>query len=180
MYLLFLILLIKKEVRYNWSVAMESAIDSSFFWGYLVTQIPGGFLASAFPANRIFGASIASSSFLNCLVPGALYFDPSLLIIVRVMQGLVEVSDFKNIFIFYLKNELFIYTYTYVQGVTYPACHGIWRFWAPPMERSRLATFAFSGSYAGVVIGLPMSGLLAGYVSWQAPFYFYSVMGLVW
>lgn len=66
------------------------------------------------------------------------------------------------------------------QGVTYPACHGIWRFWAPPLERSRLATMAFSGSYAGVVIGMPLSGILAEHISWQAPFYFYSILGLTW
>lgn len=66
-----------------------------------------------------------------------------------------------------------------LKGVTYPACHGIWRFWAPPLERSRLATIAFSGSYAGVVIGLPVSGYLAG-LSWQAPFYFYSSVGFTW
>jgi len=33
----------------------------------------------------------------------------------------------------------------FLQGVTYPACHGIWRHWAPPIERSRLATLAFCG-----------------------------------
>ncbi|CAB0006143.1 unnamed protein product [Nesidiocoris tenuis] len=46
------------------------------------------------------------------------------------------------------------------EGVTYPACHGIWRYWAPPLERSRLATIAFCGSYAGVVLGMPLSGML--------------------
>lgn len=66
------------------------------------------------------------------------------------------------------------------KGVTYPACHGIWRFWAPPLERSRLATMAFSGSYAGVVLGMPMSGILTGWISWQAPFYFYGVVGVIW
>ena len=34
---------------------------------------------------------------------------------------------------------------THIQGVTYPACHGIWRHWAPPLERSRLATMSFCG-----------------------------------
>lgn len=71
---------------------MESAIDSSFFWGYLVTQIPGGFLASMFPANRIFGAAIISSACLNMFVPLSIYFNPIILIIVRILQGLVEVS----------------------------------------------------------------------------------------
>ncbi|XP_015379005.1 PREDICTED: vesicular glutamate transporter 2.1-like [Diuraphis noxia] len=57
------------------------------------------------------------------------------------------------------------------QGVTYPACHGIWRHWAPPLERSRLATIALCGSYAGVVVGMPLSGTLIDWFSWEAPFY---------
>ncbi|UYV73767.1 SLC17A6 [Cordylochernes scorpioides] len=67
-----------------------------------------------------------------------------------------------------------------VQGVTYPACHGIWRHWAPPMERSRLATMAFCGSYAGAVLGMPLSGILTDYISWQACFYFYGCLGILW
>nr|CAG4637745.1 EOG090X04X8 [Chydorus sphaericus] len=67
-----------------------------------------------------------------------------------------------------------------VEGVTYPACHGIWRWWAPPLERSRLATLAFCGSYAGAVVGMPLSGWLTDGISWQAPFYFYGVFGLIW
>lgn len=82
-----------QSVKYNWTVAMESAVDSSFFWGYLVTQVPGGFLASMFPANRIFGTAIAISAFLNLLVPGAMMLHPTVVILVRVLQGLVEVSD---------------------------------------------------------------------------------------
>jgi len=31
------------------------------------------------------------------------------------------------------------------KGVTYPAAHGIWRWWAPPLERSTLATISFTG-----------------------------------
>ncbi|XP_044734468.1 vesicular glutamate transporter 1-like [Chrysoperla carnea] len=142
-------------VRFNWTVGVESAVDSSFFWGYLVTQVPGGFLASAYPANRIFGTAIACSSFLNLLVPGAMALSPTAVICVRILQGLVE-------------------------GVTYPACHGIWRFWAPPLERSRLATLAFCGSYAGVVLGMPLSGILSGWISWRAAFYFYGVFGIIW
>ena len=35
-----------------------------------------------------------------------------------------------------------------LQGVTYPACHGMWAKWAPPLERSRLATTSFCGKWA--------------------------------
>lgn len=60
-----------------------------------------------------------------------------------------------------------------VQGMGYPAMHGVWRHWAPPMERSKLATTAFAGSYAGAVLGLPLSAWLVSYVGWSAPFYTY-------
>lgn len=85
------------QVKFNWTVGTESALDSSFFWGYLVTQVPGGFLASLYPANKIFGTAIAISSFLNLLVPGALKVDPIVDMGVQVLKGLVEVSKMKNL-----------------------------------------------------------------------------------
>lgn len=84
-------------VQFNWTVGMESALDSSFFWGYLVTQVPGGFLASLYPANKIFGIAIAISSFLNLLVPGALKIDPIIDMGVQVLKGLVEVSKIEKL-----------------------------------------------------------------------------------
>uniref|UniRef100_T1JUN7 Major facilitator superfamily (MFS) profile domain-containing protein n=2 Tax=Tetranychus urticae TaxID=32264 RepID=T1JUN7_TETUR len=139
----------------DWTPETVGVVDSSFFWGYIVTQIPGGFLAAKYPANRVFGTAIATSAFLNLLLPGAAYFGYGMFMIIRILQGLVE-------------------------GVTYPACHGIWRHWAPPIERSRLATLAFCGSYAGAVLGLPISGMLTEWLGWQACFYFYGVVGCFW
>lgn len=106
--------------EFDWTPETIGVVDSSFFWGYILTQIPGGFLAARYPANRVFGTAIATSAFLNMLLPGAAKLHFTAVMFVRILQGLVE-------------------------GVTYPACHGIWRHWAPPMERSRLATLAFCG-----------------------------------
>lgn len=55
--------------------------------------------------------------------------------------------------------------------MTYPCIHAVWARWAPPLERSRLATIAFSGSYAGTVVSMPVCGLLATYVGWESIFY---------
>ncbi|GIX72429.1 vesicular glutamate transporter 1 [Caerostris extrusa] len=92
--------------------------------------------------------------------------------VVEVSDDVVEVSDDdveKNTLKYFpSKSNL-----KKSKGVTYPACHGIWKFWAPPMERSRLATIAFCGSYAGAVVGMPLSGMLTDYISWQACFYVY-------
>jgi ACS family sodium-dependent inorganic phosphate cotransporter-like MFS transporter 6/7/8 len=141
--------------EFHWSPETIGYVDASFFWGYIITQLPGGFLASRFPANRLFGTAIFISSCLNMLIPAATELDPVAVIFVRVIQGLVE-------------------------GVTYPSCHGIWRYWAPPLERSRLATLAFCGSYGGAVLGMPVSGYLAQWVGWWAPYYFYGVCGIIW
>lgn len=81
----------------NWTVAVESHVDSSFFWGYLVTQIPGGFIASKFPANKIFGLSIVSSATLHLFVPFAMtLMHGHVVICVRVLQGLFEVCSPTN------------------------------------------------------------------------------------
>jgi len=61
------------------------------------------------------------------------------------------------------------------QGVTYPSIHAVWSHWAPPLERSRLATIAFSGSYFGTVISLPLSGMLAEYMGWPYIFYLFGM-----
>ncbi|MFH4977021.1 hypothetical protein AB6A40_003730 [Gnathostoma spinigerum] len=58
--------------------------------------------------------------------------------------------------------------------------HGVWRHWAPPMERSKLATTAFAGAYLGVMLGLPVSAYLVTYIDWSAPFYFFGVSGIIW
>jgi len=140
---------------FTWTPETIGFVDASFFWGYIVTQIPGGFLAAKVSPTKLFGAAIACSSCLNMLIPTATEISPVCVICVRVLQGLVE-------------------------GVTYPSCHGIWRWWAPPLERSRLATLAFCGSYGGAVLGMPISGFLADQVGWYAPFYFYGCAGIVW
>ena len=75
--------------EFHWSPETIGYVDASFFWGYIITQLPGGFLASKFPANRLFGTAIFLSSCLNLLIPAATKLDPRAVIVVRVMQGLV-------------------------------------------------------------------------------------------
>uniref|UniRef100_A0A8D0HGM4 Solute carrier family 17 member 6 n=1 Tax=Sphenodon punctatus TaxID=8508 RepID=A0A8D0HGM4_SPHPU len=142
--------LIKEKAKFNWDPETVGMIHGSFFWGYIVTQIPGGYIASRLAANRVFGAAILLTSTLNMLIPSAARVHYGCVIFVRILQGLVE-------------------------GVTYPACHGIWSKWAPPLERSRLATTSFCGSYAGAVIAMPLAGILVQYTGWSSVFYVYGM-----
>nr|AIT55234.1 vesicular glutamate transporter 3 [Taeniopygia guttata] len=147
--------IIKEKAKFNWDPETVGMIHGSFFWGYIITQIPGGYISSRLAANRVFGAAILLTSSLNMLIPSAARVHYGCVIFVRILQGLVE-------------------------GVTYPACHGIWSKWAPPLERSRLATTSFCGSYAGAVIAMPLAGILVQYTGWSSVFYVYGSFGIVW
>lgn len=105
---------------------------------------------------RVFGFAIVATSFLNMLIPSAARVHFGCVIIVRIFQGLVEVRDssrkaLKQQTVTTKMNICFtqkLYQgvfFPILQGVSYPACHGIWAKWAPPLERSRLATTAFCG-----------------------------------
>uniref|UniRef100_A0A8C7YJK5 Vesicular glutamate transporter 1 n=1 Tax=Oryzias sinensis TaxID=183150 RepID=A0A8C7YJK5_9TELE len=149
------LLLKTPKAQFEWDPETVGMIHGSFFWGYIVTQIPGGFICQKFAANRVFGFAIVATSCLNMLIPSAARMHFGCVIIVRIFQGLVE-------------------------GVSYPACHGIWAKWAPPLERSRLATTAFCGSYAGAVIAMPLAGILVQYSGWSSVFYVYGSFGVMW
>ncbi|XP_078272695.1 vesicular glutamate transporter 3 isoform X2 [Rhinoraja longicauda] len=144
-----------EKPQFNWNPEIVGLIHGSFFWGYIVTQIPGGFISNNFAANRVFGIAIFLTATLNMLIPSAARTHFGCVLFVRILQGLVE-------------------------GVTYPACHGLWTMWAPPMERSRLATISFCGSYAGAVVAMPLAGLLVQYKGWSSVFYVYGVFGMIW
>ncbi|XP_063821196.1 sialin-like [Ostrinia nubilalis] len=138
--------------EFDWSSQTKGLVLSSFFYGYLVTQLPGGWLASKIGGNRVFAIGIGATSLLTLLTPPLAYTSTGLLIAVRVVEGLFE-------------------------GVTYPCIHAVWARWAPSEERARLATFAFSGSYAGTVVSMPVCSMLATYTGWPGIFY---VFGALW
>ena len=72
--------------EFHWSPETIGNVDASYFWGYILTQVPGGFLASYIPANRLLGFAIFLSSCLNLLLPTLTVIHPFCVIVVRVVQ----------------------------------------------------------------------------------------------
>lgn len=99
--------------------------------------------------HRVFGAAIFLTSVLNMFIPSAARVHYGCVLFVRILQGLVEVSAgfCRKVYFIYLTWFLLELQKVLMsfQGVTYPACHGMWSKWAPPLERSRLATTSFCG-----------------------------------
>ncbi|KAJ8946672.1 hypothetical protein NQ318_019987 [Aromia moschata] len=144
-----------QEREFDWDTKLQGYVLSSFFYGYITTQLLGGYLAAKFGGARIFGTGIAVTAALTIITPWLAKSSVSLLLVVRIIEGIFE-------------------------GVTYPCIHAVWSKWAPPLERSRLATIAFSGSYVGTVVSMPLSSYLANTVGWPSIFYCFGVIGLIW
>ena len=74
------------------NIFFSGIILSAFFYGYLVLQIPGGWLALRIGAKRIMGFSILTASIISVLLPIIVRYSCVLFIAARVLQGLVLVS----------------------------------------------------------------------------------------
>lgn len=141
--------------EFEWSPKLQGFVLSSFFFGYIVTQIPGGWLAAEYGGKNLFGFGILMTALFTLVTPPAARFSPYMLAAVRMAEGLFE-------------------------GVTFPCIHAIWRKWAPPLERSKLATISFSGPFAGTVLGMPLSGVISQSLGWPWVFYIFGIFGVVW
>ncbi|KAH9508375.1 hypothetical protein Btru_050943 [Bulinus truncatus] len=147
-----------KVGEFDWDEKTQGYILGAFFYGYIVTQLPGGWLASRIGGKNLFGYGVLCTSVLTIITPFAARYSVYMLIAVRVLEGLGE-------------------------GVTFPAMHAIWGSWAPVWERSKLAAFTYAGAQLGTVISMPISGLLcdsdiAG--GWPSAFYVFGSLGCVW
>jgi len=65
---------------------------AAFFYGYLLTQIPGGWLAQRVGGKWVFGVGVLMTSVFTVLTPLAAYTSVWLLVAVRILEGFFEVS----------------------------------------------------------------------------------------
>ncbi|XP_055704445.1 sialin-like [Phlebotomus papatasi] len=144
-----------EQAEFDWDSKQQGLVLSSFFYGYIWTPVIGGIIASKIGGHYLFAMGIGVTALLTLLTPLAAGLDIYVLVAVRIIEGLFE-------------------------GVTFPCIHAIFSRWAPIYERSRMASFAFAGSYVGTVIALPLSGVLAVSWGWESVFYFFGAVGCAW
>ncbi|KAB0398886.1 hypothetical protein E2I00_007753, partial [Balaenoptera physalus] len=155
-----------QTAQFNWDPETVGLIHGSFFWGYIVTQIPGGFISNKFAANRVFGAAIFLTSTLNMFIPSAARVHYGCVMCVRILQGLVEPAMGCGVSGHRLWSEadwpqlLFVFDHM----------NSKW------FERACMTT----GSYAGAVIAMPLAGVLVQYMGWASVFYIYGMFGIIW
>uniref|UniRef100_A0A8C9D8I4 Sialin n=1 Tax=Panthera leo TaxID=9689 RepID=A0A8C9D8I4_PANLE len=141
--------------RYQWDAETQGWILGSFFYGYIITQIPGGYIASKVGGKLLLGFGILGTAIFTLFTPVAADFGVGALIVLRALEGLGE-------------------------GVTFPAMHAMWSSWAPPLERSKLLSISYAGAQLGTVISLPLSGIICFYMNWTYVFYLFGIVGIIW
>ena len=67
-------------------------ILGSFFFGYVITQLPGGWLGARFGGKYLFGLGVLCTSVLTIFTPLAARHSVGMLILVRILEGLGEVN----------------------------------------------------------------------------------------
>lgn len=77
--------------EFSWDEVQQGIILSSFFWGYLIFQIPGGRIAEVVGAKRVFGGAVLINGALAIVLPFLARTHWILLLVVRAMQGLAQV-----------------------------------------------------------------------------------------
>jgi len=85
---------VSNTLRFDWSESDQGLLLGSFFWGYLITQIPGGCLSQKYGGKTVFAAGMIISSFFTFITPWAVALGGKLLLIAaRFFQGLGQVCN---------------------------------------------------------------------------------------
>jgi sugar phosphate permease len=125
---------------------------SSFFWGYVITMIPAGYMANKFNAKRLVVTAIVLWGVLSMLT--GLVHSFKALIVIRFLMGLVE-------------------------GVVAPSFYVMISNWFPKNERAK-ATGSFNSAAAvSSIIMAPLAGWIISVSSWSTMFIVLGLPALV-
>lgn len=79
--------------EFDWSAREQSAITYAFFIGYLISQIPGGFLAERYSVTWVLAGGVGLTGLFTCLTSFAARHSLYTFIFLRVLEGLGEVRS---------------------------------------------------------------------------------------
>ncbi|KAL5973538.1 putative anion transporter 6 [Asimina triloba] len=132
----------------------KGLILSTFYYGYALSQIPGGWAAQCIGGRRILLLSFVLWSMTCALVP----LDPTRVPILVIARLLVGVA----------------------QGFIFPSIHTVLAQWVPPHERSRSVSLTTSGMYLGAAAGMLMLPSLVKFKGPQSVFLAEAALGSMW
>ncbi|KAK8581679.1 hypothetical protein V6N13_144691 [Hibiscus sabdariffa] len=140
--------------QFGWNSSVAGLVQSSFFWGYALSQLPGGWLSKLFGGRKVLEIGVLAWSLATALVPVLAGFMPGLLLS-RILVGIGE-------------------------GVSPSAATDLIARSIPLEERSRAVSFVFGGLSVGSVTGLLVAPTLIQNFGWESVFYIFGLLGIWW
>lgn len=139
---------------FGWTSTQAGFIQSAFFYGFAVSQLPGGYLSTKMGGARVLpiGMLILSAATIAIPIVGV---DEKSIFFLRALVGLGE-------------------------GVAPAAATDIIARSVSVSERSRAVGFVFSGFNVGSVLGLVVAPLVIEATNWRTVFAFFGTCGLTW
>ena len=147
--------IIPMQEQFGWSESQVGIILGSFYFGYMITMILGGYLADKYGGKKVLGYALLIWSLFTIITPFFAYQGLWWLILIRILMGLGE-------------------------GVTFPSWHSIYARWIPFQERTRAIGFTNSGIAAGTLFGFAVAALIIANYSWEWVFYSFGLLGFFW
>lgn len=140
--------------EFGWSPSVAGIVQSSFFYGYMASQIPSGWLANKFSGRLVLPGGVALWSAFTAAVPLFSAMVPTLCVS-RAAVGFGE-------------------------GVAPSAVNDIVVKSVPKRERGRSMSTIFGGLHVGSILGLLLAPPLIAEYGWATVFYVFGALGLVW
>ena len=147
--------IIPMQEQFGWSESQVGIILGSFYFGYMITMVIGGYLADKYGGKKVLGYGLLIWSLFTIITPFFAYQGLWWLIFIRILMGLGE-------------------------GITFPSWHAIYARWIPFKERTRAVGFTNSGIAAGTLFGYAVAALIISYYSWEMIFYVFGALGIFW
>ncbi|GLT63573.1 hypothetical protein SLA2020_361300 [Shorea laevis] len=149
------IAILPMSTEFSWSPTTVGLIQSSFFWGYLLTQIVGGIWIDTVGGKLVLAFGVVWWSIATVLTPVVAKIGLPFLLLFRAFMGIGE-------------------------GVAMPAMNNILSKWVPVVERSKSLALIYSGMYLGLVTGLAFSPFFIHKFGWPSVFFSFGSLGTVW
>nr|CAD7406965.1 unnamed protein product [Timema cristinae] len=188
--------------EFIWDDMQQSLILGSFFWGYLLFQVPGGLLAEVYGPKVVLGGSVFINGALSVLLPLATRQHWYLLLVIRAMQGVAQGAQYPVLSAAVVRwvplEERARFVSFAVQGISQSSKEYLAMWWiniirfsedAPP---ALLSSLHFSqsttdnkngpdcGASLGTVLALPLCGVVVSTWGWEAVFYGSGLIAAAW
>ncbi|XP_014231683.1 putative inorganic phosphate cotransporter [Trichogramma pretiosum] len=143
--------------RYDWSAKEENLVLSTFFMGYVMTQIPGGMIARKRFGQFFFGLCVALCGVCTMLIPFVASQGVWWVCGCRIVSGLC-------------------------QGVVMPTLHTFLSNWAAEKERSTFVSIVYGAGWFGNVCSFFSTGLISSIdpKGWEYCFELWGGITLLW